>query len=147
MIIRNMEISDLDQVCAIEQDIFSDAWSRQGFLDSLDNEQALLLCAVDGDEVLGYCCLYTMFDEGEIVNVAVHPERRCLGIGAQMIKILMDQGCAKGVCQFYLEVRESNVPAQWLYEKMGFAVVGIRKNFYVKPVENALVMHCHTLPL
>lgn len=147
MVIRRMQVPDLEQVCAIEKGIFSDAWSRQGFVDSLNNEHAILLCVVDKDQVLGYCCLYTMIDEGEIVNVAVDERYRKKGIGAVMIAELLNLGREKGVEQFYLEVRESNIPAQRLYQKMGFETAGIRKNFYEKPVENALIMHCHTLPL
>lgn len=140
---RNMEMSDLDQVCAIEQAVFSDPWSREGFAESLGSGQAILLTAVsEAQKVVGYCCLYCALDEGEIVNVAVSETFRKQGIGERMVRHLMQAGTKRGAKNFYLEVRAGNQPAQRLYEKLGFKTVGIRKNFYEKPVENALVMMC-----
>lgn len=140
--IRKMIKEDLSQVCAIENEIFSDAWTMQGFLDTLENSQAIMLVAASDEDgsVEGYCCLYQAFDEGEIVNVAVHPDKRCRGIGYKMVEELMQQGILEGISHFYLEVRESNVNAQKLYEKLGFEMIGIRKDFYEKPRENAIIM-------
>lgn len=151
IIVRGMVSEDIEQVSAIETTVFSDAWSMEGFYDSLKNENSILLSAVDEQErIVGYCCLYGVLDEGEIVNVAVHPKFRQQGIGEMLMKALIKAARSRGMNQFYLEVREGNHAAQQLYKKMGFAIVGVRKNFYEKPVENALVMfrdECQTLPL
>ena len=74
------------------------------------------------------------------MNVAVDPECRQKGIGHALVQSLIKEGEKKGAVFFYLEVRESNLAAQKLYEKSGFTVSGIRKNFYQKPAENALIM-------
>ena len=109
----------------------------------MQNPESCLLVAVDDEEnVLGYCCLYTAADEGEIVNVAVADKARRLGIGCALVSAMMREGSLRGVTFFYLEVRESNLPAQKLYEKLGFKVAGLRKNFYQKPLEHALIMTC-----
>lgn len=138
--ILHMTQADIPQVLAIEQRVFSDAWTEDGFQDSLANHHAILLVAKDGDEVQGYCCLYTVLDEGEIVNVAVKPEARRRSIAMEMVGTLLVEGAAKGVGRFFLEVRQSNIGAQKLYEKLGFSYIGIRKNFYEKPAEDALLM-------
>ena len=96
----------------------------------------------EAQKVAGYCCLYCVLDEGEIVNVAVSESFRKQGIGERLVRHLMQAGAQRGAKNFYLEVRAGNEPAQCLYEKLGFKTVGIRKNFYEKPVENALVMMC-----
>lgn len=141
--IREMTKQDLDSVCAIENAVFSDAWTRQSFLETMDNDDSLLLTAEDEDKnILGYCCLYHALDEGEIVNVAVSQAYRKQGTGYELVSELMKRGMALGVRYFYLEVREHNLPAIKLYEKLGFSVVGTRKNFYQKPAENALIMTC-----
>lgn len=141
--IREMTKQDLESVCAIENAVFSDAWTRQSFLETMDNDDSLLLTAEDEDKnILGYCCLYHAQDEGEIVNVAVSQVYRKQGTGYELVSELMKRGMALGVRYFYLEVREHNLPAIKLYEKLGFSVVGTRKNFYQKPAENALIMTC-----
>ncbi len=143
MMIRQIKEKDLAQVCAIEAATFSDAWTMQSFEETMQNPESCLFVAVDDEEnVLGYCCLYTAADEGEIVNVAVADKERRLGIGYDLVSALMCEGSRRGVTFFYLEVRESNLPAQKLYEKLGFKAAGLRKNFYQKPLEHALIMTC-----
>lgn len=143
MMIRQIKQTDLAQVCAIEAEIFTDAWTRQSFEETMQNPESYLLVASgDNDTVLGYCCLYVAADEGEIVNVAVCQQARKQGIGYALVNALMNEGKAHGVTFFYLEVRQSNLPAQKLYEKLGFTVAGQRKNFYQKPQEHALIMTC-----
>lgn len=143
MKIRQIRQTDLEQICAIEAATFSDAWTLQSFEETMKNPESCLLVALeDDDTVLGYCCLYTAVDEGEIVNVAVAEAARQRGIGYRLVKVLMTEGQTRGVTFFYLEVRQSNIAAQKLYEKLGFSVAGRRKNFYQKPLEDALIMTC-----
>lgn len=140
MEIRKMTESDVPRVALLEAEIFSDAWSPEGFYDSLKNPDALLLVAEEDGDIAGYCCVYTVLDEGEIVNVAVSPARRRRGVGVCMLGELFERFVSKTVSHFYLEVRKSNDAARQLYEKLGFCVVGSRKNFYEKPTEDALIM-------
>lgn len=139
--IRKMTAVDIGAVWAIEVKVFTDAWSKESFDASLKNENAVMLVAIDDTEqIVGYCCLYSVLDEGEIVNVAVHPQTQRQGVGEKLMQSLLNEARIRGTAHFYLEVRESNIAAQQLYKKYGFGIIGIRKNFYEKPVENALVM-------
>ncbi|MDD3220755.1 MAG: ribosomal-protein-alanine N-acetyltransferase [Clostridia bacterium] len=141
MIIRKMTFEDLERVVTIENQCFTDPWSKEGFADSLKQESSELITAEnDEGEIVGYCCLYFALDEGEIVNVAVAPECRKKGYGAWMVRRLMDIGIEKGVRQFFLEVRASNEAGQKLYNSLGFEVCGMRKGFYTQPKEDAVLM-------
>lgn len=135
-----MTPADLSEVVEIEQRIFTQPWSRQGFLSSLQQQDTLYLVAQQNGKVAGYCGLLQSFDEADITNVAVHPEYRRLGIAYQMLEQLMEQGGTRGIQRYTLEVRVSNTAAVKLYQKLGFASVGIRKNFYAFPTEDAMIM-------
>lgn len=138
--IRKMCKEDLVQVAELEKKIFSEPWSQNGFADSLNSQDTLYLTAEKDGEVVGYCGLLRSFEEADITNVAVSEAWRGQGIAGRMLEELMLQGKQQGICRFTLEVRVSNAPAIHLYEKLGFASVGIRKRFYAKPVEDAMIM-------
>lgn len=138
--IKEMTAEDLEEVAALEKEIFSTPWSRQGFADTMRQEAALYLAVRENGRLAGYCGLLQSFDEAEIVNVAVAPAFRRQGIGAAMLTELMERGYARGIANYTLEVRESNRGALHLYEKLGFERVGVRKNFYEKPREDAVIM-------
>lgn len=146
MILRKMEEQDLTQVAAIERTLFSDPWSENAFRETLKQEEADFVVAVEADEIIGYCGAYRALDEAEIVNVAIKKECQNLGLGAKMVQSLIDQEKEKGSRFFILEVRSSNVSAQCCYKKLGFRTIGIRKDFYDCPKENALVMQMESIP-
>lgn len=138
--IRPMLEKDLQEVVRIEKENFSLPWSRQGFADSVSQENTCYLVAVFNEKVAGYCGFLQVLDEADITNVAVDAAARKNGIGEKMLRELMRQGEVRGVRAFTLEVRESNLAALGLYRKLGFQSAGIRKNFYDAPKENAVIM-------
>lgn len=138
--IRMMTTEDISQVAAIEAASFSVPWSEQAFAESLAMPEALFLIVELDGAVVGYIGCYLTAGEGEITNVAVAPEYRCRGIAEGMIKKLIRMAVERGAGQIFLEVRESNEAARLLYQKCGFEKIGIRRNFYEKPQENAVVM-------
>ena len=140
MEIRHMCEKDLEQVVEIEKSIFSLPWSFEAFRDSFSLEHTIYLVAVEQEKVVGYCGMYHVFNEGEIVNVAVASECRRQNVAKRLLERLFFESVKKGVDNFFLEVRESNEPAIALYEHFGFEKAGIRKNFYQRPKENAIVM-------
>ena len=92
---------------------------------------------------MAYCGAYISFEEADISNVAVKKNFRRKNVAENMLNKLFYECGKKGVSDITLEVRETNVSAISLYEKLGFEEAGIRKNFYEKPVENALIMWKH----
>ena len=135
-----MQEKDLKRVTEIERENFSVPWSEEGFRSSLHQNEYLFLTVVAEGEVAGYCGLLQSFDEADITNVAVDKRFRRQGIGYLMLTRLMELGRERGIERYTLEVRAGNEPAIALYEKLGFASVGIRKGFYSMPKEDAVIM-------
>lgn len=138
--IREMSEEDLGQVAQLEAEIFSSPWSAESFLGEISNTGNLYLTAWMQGELAGYCGFIRILNEGDITNVAVASKWRRRGIAGQMLRELIFRGEERGVCDFTLEVREGNMPARNLYRNLGFEEEGIRKNFYEKPTENAVIM-------
>lgn len=140
MLIRKMEEGDLEEVCAIERETFSEPWSKTSFLETISDENNCYLVAVIDGTVAGYCGYCGVAGEGYIYNVAVKADFRQQGIGYRMLNELIEHAQNKGIYSLTLEVRKSNYPAINLYKKLGFMEAGIRKDFYTKPTEDALIM-------
>ena len=140
MKLRKMQPEDLPQVCAIEKDNFSLPWSEKSFLESMERDDTVFLVACKGEEIAGYIGCYCIAGTGEITNVAVKASYRRKGLGGLLLEKLYEEGAALDVQEYFLEVRESNEAAIGLYLRQGFVKEGIRKNFYEKPRENAVIM-------
>lgn len=140
MIIRNMTRADLSAVCAIEQAIFSEPWSEEDFRQSMENQNNDYLVAEIDGVVVGYCGYWGVAGEGDIYNVAVKKDCRRKQIGRRLLEHLIERAENRGITALTLEVRSSNEPAICLYEALGFERAGIRKGFYSKPKEDAVIM-------
>ncbi len=140
MIIREMQIDDLEQVISIEERLFSKPWTLNGFFSFFVREDALFLVAEEGGEIAGYCGVLTALDQGDVLNVGVRPERQRQGIGRRLVSALIKNMDEKGVASLYLEVRVSNRAAIDLYEASGFEQVGLREGYYEAPREDAVLM-------
>ena len=130
----------LDQVCALEEEMFSMPWHRESFQEMIEDKNACYLVALHQEEVVGACGLRNIVGDGEVTNVVTKKAYQNRGIGATLLNQLFSIGRTMGVEAYTLEVRVSNRPAIHLYQKLGFKEEGIRKNFYEKPREDALIM-------
>ena len=139
MIIRQMKKEDATEVEQIEKECFYQTWSTQGFIDALDHS-AFFLVAEEAKQILGYVGMYVTVPEGEITNVAVKPEYRDRKIGSALVEQMQQWSLEHGVNRIVLEVRSGNMPAICLYEHKGFVKLGVRKNFYQFPKEDADIM-------
>ena len=141
MIITKMTENHVAQVAELEKICFgSAAWSEKSIASELKNELSYWLVAVDDGRVLGYVGSQTVLGETDMMNVAVHPDCRKQGIGQTLVNALVDGLKEKESRCLTLEVRASNAPARALYEKLGFAQMGLRKNYYRNPKEDALIL-------
>lgn len=140
MIIRRMVLKDLEQVSNIENDIFSSPWKLHDFESSMNNDDNIYLVVEDEDAIVAYCGLWGVAGEGQIYNVAVKEKFRNKHIALLMLTELIDIGKKEGLNSFTLEVRSSNLSAVKLYHNLGFKDAAIRKNFYDKPKEDAIIM-------
>ena len=142
MLVRRMAEEDTAKVARIEKECFSQPWSQQGFIDALKGSDNILVVAEKNGEIYGYVCMYVSFEEGEITNVAVSEQYRNKGVGRLLMQAIEREAEANGVERIVLEVRVSNNSAISLYKSMNYRELGIRKNFYEQPVEDACIMEC-----
>jgi len=101
---------------------------------------SFLVAEAGGERIVGYVVALDAADEGEILNLAVAPAMRRTGLGRALVHEILEVLSDRGVRQVYLEVRESNAPARALYAAHGFKEVGRRKQYYRRPVEDAIVL-------
>ncbi len=131
----------LDRLEEMEKQCFSLPWTRELLRGQFPDEQHVFLIAEGEDgRALGYVGMMTVLDEGYISNVAVDPVCRRQGIGDTLILELLRRCEQRSLSFVTLEVREHNEPAIALYRKHGFLPVGLRKDYYEAPKENALLM-------
>lgn len=136
-----MEEKHLSALAALERICFSDPWSENAFRAELGNPGARFMVAQDSaGMLLGYLGLHYVLDEGYIANIAVDPLFRRQGIGSALLEDAADFARQAGLAFLTLEVRKSNLGAQALYREHGFCPVGVRKNYYRDPAEDALLM-------
>lgn len=140
IIVRVMTSDDIDQVIEIEEEAFSSPWTRKGFEESLSYDYSRFYVATNDKQVVGYIGTYCMFDDVDITNVAVRGNCRRKGVANKLLEAVLGYSLEKKLSYINLEVRPSNIPARKLYEKYGFEEIGIRKNFYTKPVEDGIIM-------
>lgn len=140
LLLRAMRVEDIPAVAKLEAEIFSVPWSEKSFLEEVEREDRLFVVAYVNETLAGYMGLIPFLDEADITNVAVASSMRRRGIAQKMLETTMGRAEKMGVNSFTLEVRVGNAGAIALYEKLGFTSEGIRKNFYEKPTEDALIM-------
>jgi ribosomal-protein-alanine N-acetyltransferase len=139
--IVNASPRHLTELEALEKRCFSLPWTEEMLMGQLpDDNHEFLAAESESGELLGYVGMMTVLDEGYISNVAVAPEQRRQGIADALITELLERAALRALSFVTLEVREHNEPAIALYAKHGFVPVGLRKNYYEAPVENAILM-------
>ena len=140
MKIELMNASHVAQVAEIEKICFSDPWSENSIASELQNSLSLWLVAEENGVVQGYVGSQTVLDETDMMNIGVHPDHRRQGIGEALVDALVVALADRGSRCLTLEVRASNIPAQSLYAKKGFAQIGKRPGYYRNPREDALIL-------
>ena len=128
------ELARLEKIC------FSTPWNEQMLSEELDNHTAYFRVAMCGDVIAGYIGIFVVCESCYISNIAVFPEYRGKGIGSSLIECACSVARENGAGSLSLEVRPSNEGAVRLYMKNGFEEVGLRRNFYRKPQEDALIL-------
>jgi ribosomal-protein-alanine N-acetyltransferase len=136
--VRRLAYGDLPAVIAIERRSFPIPWSLAMFVLELSKPSGICLAATVGDELLGYLVCSRYDQVWHLMNVAVAPEQRRLGVASLLIERLFEEG--RGRLPFTLEVRVSNRQAIAMYERFGFRSAGVRPRYYHDNGEDALIM-------
>jgi ribosomal-protein-alanine N-acetyltransferase len=135
-----MRETDLPAVTQIEQETYSDPWSRQMFLEHLNSISSRNM-VLEAQEIIGFSCTTLILHEiMSIDNLTIKSDRRKQGLGSLLLGQIIKDGKDWRIVNFTLEVRESNQAAIRLYSKFSFRCAGRRKNYYHRPTEDALIM-------
>ena len=138
--VRDAREEDLLFLSQTEASVFSDAWSESAIFSHLASEWAISVIAEEDGVPLGYLLGSVLAPESELFRIAVSPFSRRRGVARCLLDAFFEKVRARGGETVYLEVRESNLPARTLYESVGFETVGVRKNYYHRPSENAVIL-------
>lgn len=130
----------LNAVFAMEQASYPDPWTQGMFCQEIVGSASHFFVVLRGEEVLGYGGFWLLLDEAHITKITVKESLRGQGYGQDLLDFLIGQARALGATSMRLEVRYSNHAAQRLYHNNGFYEVGIRKGYYARSGEDALVM-------
>jgi [ribosomal protein S18]-alanine N-acetyltransferase len=144
--IRPASLADVAALAELERACFSDPWTAAGIRETIQYETARTFVAQDSGRIVGYVIARISGQEGEILDLAVLPERRRRGVGQALLSAVWNALQRDGVKELYLEVRESNVAAIELYRRQGFRPVGLRPRYYRNPPEDALVLRAPLPP-
>ena len=137
--VRPMTGDDLDAVMAIEAESYASPWHYEHFLDELAGCYSWPIVAIEESCVIGYVCLMSLFEEAQILNIAVAPNRRGRGVAKMLMEYAFSRALEEGAEVLALEVRASNTGAISLYKQLGFRQVGVRRLYY-DGTEDAVMM-------
>jgi ribosomal-protein-alanine N-acetyltransferase len=140
MIIRIATEEDLPQILTIDRESLTPTWSRETFLNEINSEDTRFILAIMGYATVGYCILKRVGDDAEILRTAVSKSQRRSGVANRLIMSMLRYSAANSIQSIYLEVRKSSEAAIALYKKHGFKPMGMRKDYYTQPVEDAMTM-------
>ena len=135
-----MDKSHVEGIANLEKLCFSDPWSVNSISSELQNPLSLWVVATDGEKLAGYVGSQSVMGWADMMNLAVDPQYRRMGIAENLVSTLISRLKENEVTCLTLEVRVSNAPAICLYEKMGFTQVGRRPGYYHNPKEDALIL-------
>jgi ribosomal-protein-alanine N-acetyltransferase len=130
----------LPAIVAIEREAYPEPWTEGMFREEIRNSNSRFYVVMQGDEVVGYGGFWPVLDEAHITSVTIRDNLRGLGYGRRLLEFLLDVAASNGAKSATLEVRVSNERARRLYESLGFRQVGLRRRYYPKSNEDAVLM-------
>ena len=142
VVLRRLELADLDAIEVIEREAYPTPWSRSMFAGELAKPSSVSLGAFDPEVggLVAYLIVSRYVDAWHIMNVAVHPECRRQGVASRLLDELFELTAGDPRRGYTLEVRVSNATAIALYERFGFEPSGLRRGYYTDNREDALIM-------
>ena len=137
---RYLSEQHLPAVMTLETQAYPDPWTHGMFRQEIDNGASHFFLALRENRLVGYGGFWLVTDEAHLTKLTVAEQQRRTRLGTRIMLHLLREAALAGAKMMLLEVRESNTPARCLYEKLGFARVGLRKGYYARSNEAAVVM-------
>jgi ribosomal-protein-alanine N-acetyltransferase len=138
-----MKEEDLQVVMEIEHLSYPNPWHLSSFKGEINNRpisNPYVVVLKPLNKIIGYVIYWHIKNEVQISNIAVDPEYRQMGVGESALRQVLFEVRRKGVDFIFLEVRPSNQAARSLYDKLGFKMLGLRREYYRNPPEDAIIM-------
>ena len=134
--------ADLDAIVALEQESFTNPWTRETLVWELTNSDVTRVYVLrdDEDRAVAFCIAWVIFEELHINTLAVSPRFRRQGLATFLLREVMAAAAQEGARRATLEVRESNTAALQLYTRLGFSVSARRPGYYTNPPEDGLIL-------
>ena len=140
MIIRPATLGDLQQILTIDKETITPSWSYESFLNEIHIENSHFEIAVSEHRVVGFYILRCIGFDAELLRIAVDEKYQKTGIATGLMTSMLEYSYANNIKKIFLEVRQSNKAAIALYKKFGFKQLARRKDYYINPVEDAIIM-------
>ncbi len=148
MEIRRSVPDDAPKIAELEKEVFPDAWDVRDIFGYICSEGGMCYSAIEDGRVIAYIIGRVIAPEGEIYRIATAPDKRRRGIAYRLLSFAEKTERGRGLECLFLEVRSRNIPARNLYKSYGFREMGIRKNYYKEPTDDAVIMlHAHSADL
>ena len=142
LFIRKMTLEDIPAVVELDRTSFSLPWPERSFRFEVSDNPASRCWVVEADgRVVGMAVAWLFVDEAHIATIATHPDYRRQGIARKLLTFILESALREGARSSFLEVRESNSPAQEMYRKFGYVEVGRRRRYYKDNDEDAILMN------
>lgn len=138
--LRRLLPSDIDTILPIEHEAYPDPWTQGMLRQEIDGLSSHFYVMLSGEEMVGYGGFWLILEEAHVTKVTVAAPWRGRGLGGYLMRFLLHTARSLGAESMRLEVREANATAIQMYEGLGFARVGLRRGYYAKSNENAVVM-------
>ncbi len=138
--LRPANPNDLPAIAALDAECFGNPWTADVYQQELTRPFARLRVLMEGPSLLGLSCTWIVGDEAHLLRIVTRVQRRRGGLGRHMLGAVIDEAGQAGCMQVLLEVAASNTAARGLYEVFGFESVGVRRGYYTRPLDDAVVM-------
>lgn len=140
VIVRNAKKDDIEEIARIALNNCKNPWTKKQLLEELEYDFAVLLCIEKDSRILGFCSAHITVPEVHLNEIAIKEKYRREYMGSMLLRYSIEEAKRRNCLFMTLEVRENNLAAIAFYMKNGFSSIGIRKDFYSNPKENAIVM-------
>ena len=140
LVFQRFTLEYLPNVLFIESESYPEPWTHGMFRQELTNPNSYIWLALLGDSLVGYAGFWLVLEEAHITRITVGEKYRSNGYGRVITEYMLEQAFDLGAALARLEVRETNVPARALYDRLGFVVEGKRIGYYQRTNENAVLM-------
>ncbi|MEY8337926.1 ribosomal protein S18-alanine N-acetyltransferase [Lachnospiraceae bacterium 62-35] len=138
--VRRMREDDIEEIAELERLCFSVPWSEGLLSEALESSVNVCFVLEEQKRAVAYGIFQLLAGEGEVLRIGVLPSERRMGLGSKVLEAMEGYARANQGERIFLEVRESNQGARMLYKSWGFQELGIRRNYYQNPREDAVLM-------